>query len=591
MRQACGERQEQLSLLDPASQSWEPGNTEDRSNILPLVVSLVAVVIFGALCLYHYRLPGLYYDEAFDVVPSMQILHDEPVQLARGVGIHLFGRAFPVMTGDYWGSVSTYAVLPLFWLFGVGVLPVRLWPILAGMLAVLLTYFTGKRLYGAWIGAGAAVLLAVFPSFIFWSRIGIYVISHIVAITLGIILSFLRWRETGHRRWLVLAALLTGIGLWTKLLFLWFLIAVPAAYVLLLLADWLSDDGHTWESPDAFVRRAWWRFRADVPLRGVPDIGAALAGFLLGAFPVIYYNLVSRGSWLVLRANLFHTEKGTNNFALWSNLKVEADAMRVLLDGGYFWFYGGIYTNPLYPWVVSLSTIGLLLLVHRRPCLRGYRRATVFLLSFVVVVFALSCFTVSILGATHLVILLPIPQLFVAACAIFGARWLRERFVAPRRSASLAAIGLIVLLFVPVLAKDLWVDMRYHQALARTGGYSSFSSAIYSLADYLQANGITHPYALDWGFKYNLMIITDGRVDPLEIYGSTHEPGPDFENALHAALATGSPTFITHTEEGSTVPRLDAFRQIVAQSGKQLVLERTFKQLDGKPVYYVFGVR
>ncbi|HEX7103711.1 MAG TPA: glycosyltransferase family 39 protein [Nitrolancea sp.] len=559
--------------------------------ILPLTVTLIAVALFGALCLYHYRLPGLYYDEAFDVVPSMQILHGEPVQLARGVGVHLFGRSFPVMTGDYWGSVSTYAVLPLFWLLGVGVLPVRLWPILAGMLAVLLTYFAGKRVYGVWIGAGAAVLLAVFPSFIFWSRVGIYVISHIVAITLGIMLAFLRWRETGHRRWLFVATLLTGIGLWTKLLFVWFLIAVPAAYVLLLLADWLSEDGRTWESSAAFIRRAWCRFRADVPLAGVADISAALGGFLLGAFPVIYYNLVSRGSWLVLRANLLHTEKGTNNFALWSNLKVEADAMRVLLGGGYFWFYGGIYTNPLYPWVVGLSTIGLLLLVHRVPCLRGYRRATIFFLAFVLVVFILSCFTVSILGATHLVILLPIPQLCVAACAVFGARWLRERVGVARWRASFAAIGLIALLFIPLLGKDLWVDMRYHQALARTGGYSSFSSAIYSLADYLQANDINHPYALDWGFKYNLMIITDGQVDPLEIYGSTYEPGPDFEQAVRAALSTGSPTFIAHTEEASTVPRLDDFKQIVARSGKQLVLERTFNQLDGKPVYYVFGVR
>jgi hypothetical protein len=554
-------------------------------------VTLIAVAAFGALCLYHYQLPGLYYDEAFDVVPSMQLLHGDPVQLARGVGLHLFGRSFPVMTGDYWGSVSTYAVLPLFWLLGVGVLPVRLWPILAGMLAVFLTYRAGRRMYGRWIGAGAAILLAVFPSFIFWSRVGIYVISHIVAITLGIMLAFLRWRDTGHRRWLLLAAFLTGIGLWTKLLFVWFLIAVPAAYVLLLLADWLSDDGHKWESAAAFVRRAWWRFRADVPLDGLPDIAAALAGFLLGAFPVIYYNLVSRGSWLVFRANLFHTEKGTNNFALWSNFKVEADAVRVLLDGGYFWFYGGIYTNPLYPWIAGVSTLGLLLLVHRVSCLRRYRRATVFLVAFVVVVFVLSCFTVSILGATHLVILLPIPQLFIAACAIFGARWLRTRLGAERRRASLAAIGLIAVLLVPLLARDLWVDARYHQALARTGGYSSFSSAIYSLAGYLQSNGIAHPYALDWGFRYNLMIMSDGDVEPLEIYGGTFEPGPDFENALRAALATDSPTFIAHTEEASAVPRLDDFRRIVAQSGKQLVLERTFTQRDGKPVYYVFGVR
>ena len=559
---------------------------------LALSVTLFAVVVFGALCFYHYRLPGLYYDEAFDVVPSMQILRGQPVQLARGVGIHLFGHAFPVMTGDYWGSVSTYAVLALFWLLGVGVLPVRLWPILAGMLAVLLTYFVGKRLYGRWVGAGASLLLAVFPSFIFWSRVGIYVISHIVAITLGIVLLFLRWRDSRQRRWLFLATLLTGIGLWTKLLFVWFLIAVPAAYVLLLLADWVTEDRISANSLRSFVGRTWQRVRTDVPLGDVADFVAAACGFLIGAFPVIYYNLVSRGSYLVLRANLFHTENGVNNFALWSNVKVEADALRVLLNGGYFWFYGGIYTNPLYPWVVGLSAIGLLILVHRVSWLQVHRRPTVFFLAFVLVVFALSCFTVSILGATHLVILLPIPQFFVAATAIFGARWLSRRIGPGRRTAaSLAGIGLIALVFVPLMAEDLRVDARYHQALARTGGYSGFSSAIYSLADYLEQNKIDRPYALDWGFKYNIMIITQGQVEPLEIYGSTYEPGPDFNDALRAALATSAPIFISHTAEGSSVPRLDDFKRIVAESGRTLTLDKTFKQLDGKPVYYVFSVK
>jgi 4-amino-4-deoxy-L-arabinose transferase-like glycosyltransferase len=556
-----------------------------------IVLVLLAVAAFGALCLYHYRLPGLYYDEAFDVVPAMQILHGEPIQPVRGAGIHLFGRTFPVMTGDYWGSVSTYAVLPLFWILGVGVLPVRLWPVLAGMLAVLLTYFIGKRLYGRWVGAVAATLLAIFPSFIFWTRVGIYVISHIVAVTLGIVLAFLRWRDTGRRRWLFLATLLVGIGLWTKLLFLWFIIAIPAAYLLLLGADWAAEDRNDRWSPARAMSAAWRRFRRDVPVEGPADLVAALAGFAVGAFPVIYYNAVSRGSYLVLRSNLFHTENGVNNFAVWSNVKVEADAVRVLLDGGYFWFYGGIYTNPIYPWLVGLSTVGLLLLVHCVASLRVYRRATVFLFAFALVVFVLSCFTVSILGATHLLILLPIPQLFVAAFTVNVARWRRAHLTIDNPVATTALMaGLVGVLLVPVMGRDLWVDARYHQAVARTGGYSGFSSAIYSLADYLQQHQIDRPYALDWGFKYNLMIATDGQVQPLEIYGSTYDAGPDFDQALRAALATPSPVFIAHTEEGSAFPRLDAFKRIAAENGKQVTLERVFKQLDGKPVYELFTV-
>ncbi len=588
-RVVVGRPKTDVTSLSNGVQSPEAARHGRFAWIAPVVV-LIATITFGVFCLYHYQLPGLYYDEAYDVVPSMQLLKGEPVQLARGVGIHLFGHVFPVMTGDYWGSVSTYAVLVLFWIFGVGVLPVRLWPILAGMAAVILSYFVGKRLYGRWTGAGAAALLSVFPSFIFWSRVGIYVISHIVAITLGVVLSFLHWRDSGRRRWLFLATLLVGLGLWTKLLYLWFLIAIPAAYLLLLGADWLVEDRRIARSIPSLIRNAWRHFRSDVPLTGIADLAVAAGGFLIGAFPVIYYNLVSRGSYLVLRSNLFHTQNGVNNFAIWSNVKVEADAVRVLLDGGYFWFYGGIFTNPLYPWVVGLCTVGLLVMVHRVDWLRSYRRITVFFGAFVLVVFILSCFTVSILGATHLLILLPIPQLFVAAFAVFAVRLLRDRFRLMNRRAGLAMFAVPLLLLGPLMARDVWVDTRYQQTLAQTGGYSGFSSAIYSLADYLQRNGIDHPYALDWGFKYNLEILTDGRVDPLEIYGSTYEPGPDFERALRAALATSSPVFISHTAEGSAFPRLDAFKQIVSQEGKTVTLARVFKQLDGKPVYYLFTV-
>ncbi|HEU5422411.1 MAG TPA: hypothetical protein VFU72_02625, partial [Nitrolancea sp.] len=372
------------------------------------------------------------------------------------------------------------------------------------------------------------------------------------------------------------------IGLTTKLLFIWFLIAIPAAYAILLAADWLAAPSRR---P---LRDSWARLRADLPLSSPLDLVAAGGGFLIGAAPVIYYNLVSRGSYLVFRANLTQTDRGVDNFALWHNAKVELDAVRVLLDGGYFWFYGGIYTNRLWPWFAGLAALGLLLLTHAAPELRRYRRATVFLLAFSAVIFLLSCFTVSILGPTHLLILLPIPQLLVAAFALLGGRWLAARLPRPLR---LAPPALAALLLVTLAAGDLLVDARYHQALARTGGYTNFSSAIYTLADQLEAEGDTRPYALDWGFKYNLEIISDGRVVPQEIYGATYEPGPDFEAAVRRALADPNAVFIAHVEGSESFPRLDAFRRIVAESGRQLVLVRTDKELSGRPAYYEFRVK
>lgn len=555
---------------------------------IPLTVALLGCATFGLLSFHQWRLPGLYYDEAADVVPAMQILTGQDVQLSRGVGIHLFGIDFPVMIGDYWGVVSTYAVLPLFALLGVGVFPIRLWTISAGMIAVLLTFALGRKLYTPPVGSVAAVLLAVFPSFLFWSRTGIYVISYVVALTLAIMLSFLRWRETGRDRWIFLACLLTGIGVSAKLLFLWFLIAVPVGYAALLVSDQIVERRKT--SPKGWAADVWKRFRQDAPIASTWTLLSAFAGFLAGAFPVIHYNVVSQGSYLVFRANLFQTERGVENFALWENFKTQADGLKVLLDGGYFWYYGGIYTNPLYPWLVALSTLGLIVLVHRVPEFRAYRRASVFLVGFSVMIFMLSLFSVSILAATHLLILLPVPQLFVAASTVLGTQYLQRRIHLPGRANGWILPILLAIVLVPLIARDLWVDTQYHRALAQTGGHSSFSSAIYTLSDHLDTQQVETPYALDWGIRYPVMILTGGRVTPIEIFGVIHEPSEGFDTAVKTALETDGPVFISHTEEASAYPRLARFREIVSERQRELILMRTINQLDGKPLYYVFTV-
>ena len=209
-------------------------------------------------------------------------------------------------------------------------------------------------------------------------------------------------------------------------------------------------------------------------MKDLADLIAAAAGFLIGAFPVIYYNLVSRGSYLVLRSNLFHTENGVNNFAIWSNVKVEADAVRVLLNGGYFWFLrrhlhesdlsvgGGVQ----HCWAAR-DGASRVLDARISP---GDRLSA----AFAIVVFVLSCFTVSILGATHLLD----PAAHTAALRR-GLRTPRGALAQlssgcnraalrrhPRRSPSVLLLG-------PLMTKDVWVDTditRRWNALVVTAG-------------------------------------------------------------------------------------------------------------------------
>ena len=326
-----------------------------REGILDAIALVAALAIFLSLTLYQLDLPGLYPDEAFDVVPTMQIVLGHPVELQRNAGIHLFGLDLPLMSSsDYQGVTSTYLALPFFAIGGISVYSLRLMTVLVGALAILLTFLLAGRWFGRGPARIAALLLAVSPAWVFWSRLGVYVVSEVVPIAAGALLAFTIWarrRPIGQRNGpLYTGMFLLGLGLATKLLFVWLIMALVGCAVLLY-------GRQLWER-----RREW---LADW-LRWLQISLAAVGAFCIGAFPFLLYNAMTRGTLYVLRANAGSTTHGVNNSAVVRNLWTEADAFRVLLDGSYFWFQGKlgqVYFNPLTPAVFALSAIGLVALV------------------------------------------------------------------------------------------------------------------------------------------------------------------------------------------------------------------------------------
>jgi hypothetical protein len=584
-----------------------PNNALPPAPRLPLVydwlVLALAVALFVASASYGWRLPGLYNDEAYDVVPAMQLVLGQPVEPNRGVGLHLFGRAFPLMISDYQGVSSMYVVLPLFALFGPGVGPTRAMTIGFGVVAIVLSYFLGRRLFGRPAGLVAALLLATAPSYIFWSRVGVYVVSQVVPLALGACLAFLRWRDGKRARWLALAGLLVGIGLSTKILFIWFLLGVFGAGVAVWLLDWLwpiDAQGHTGR------RRSLQTKLAARPALRPGEAASALAGFLIGAAPLIAYNVASGGTLKILRANTGQTEKGVDNSAFLHNFIGRFGAFKTVLEGSYFWFFGETNANRLVLPAFLLCTVGLVALVCLVPAYRRFRNTVAFILIFTLAILVQSSFTLSGLEATHLLLLLPFPLLLCGAfVGLVGQELVARRGRPVRRPAPrglLVALPSLTLL-VPLVAGNLLVGAHYHEALARSGGKSSFSDRIYELAALLDSpKGPTdpfdyrHPYALDWGMKYNVELLTAGRVQPQEIYGQGPNPPPDYVQTLDALLDDPDAVYITHRIDGVNPPaaypdRTRIFLQLVEERGKRVVPIKTIAEPGGAPLFYIYTVR
>ena len=677
------------------------------------IVALACLVFLG-LTLYHLELPGLYADEAFDVIPAMQLLLGHPVELQRGVGLHLFGLDLPLMSSsDYQGVTSTYLALPFFAVGGISVASLRAMTVTVGVVGVLLTYFLAR----AWFGRGAArlavLLIAVSPAWVFWSRLGVYVVSQVVPIATGALLALTAWvrrRPLAVRNGPLYGGLfLLGLGLTTKLLFIWFIVAVVGTALIL----WGRP---VWEKRrEIAAERARW-------LR----IGALASGaFLLGAAPFILYNILSGGTFNLLRATVSSpgTTHGVNNAAFLRNLWTKADAFKVLLDGGYFWFQAAvdrIYANPLTPLFFVVAAFGMVVLALRgrepisgsdldraRPAglalaaalvlagllapdllpalltsllvvltalaalagagllaaqvARGragvvlpawlllgvtvlagalwwvggsgrpeglapgallglwpidaagalfwicaaalvvvlgldrnpapWQRPTAASLAIVGLVVGQSAVTVSGLWSTHLLVLLPVPQILIAAFAVRAARSLAAR-LSPAWSSAVRTVPAVTLVGGIVLF-DMLVAFSYHHDMNLTGGRSTFSDAIYSLADYLDTRpNTTRVVALDWGMKRPVQFLTLDRVNPLDAYGYEATASPETVRGIERLVAEPGNVFLFRTAEaGVAYPRFDIFSGAARDAGKTPVRERVFYQRDGSPVYEVYVVR
>lgn len=602
-----------MNIASAISPAAEPLASADASRahtraraerITSLVLLAAAIGIYLVLALHQLDLPGLYYDETLDLAPMLQVMRGEPTDLLRGIGV---GR-FPVMLLDYMGSLNGYLSIPFMALFGPGYLAPRLQPIALAVLTIVLTWAWARRWFGPNVAGVAALLLAVDPSFVWFSRIGISVTSVMTVFSIGGLLVL----ESGLSRLglspsagsrargdganvtapyalLLLAGVLFGLGLWAKLLFLRWLIVVAVMGVVALL---------TAPRPLAFLRAKWRTLLA--------ALAAVAAGVIVGAAPLLYYNVAGLARdgqpWsiaLLLNSLVNPTQQfGVDNRDVLANLSKAVDDVRVFIDGSYFWYNGVPFSNAYaVPALAIALIVGLVFAVHRGE----WRRFILLPIGMAVLTF-LGAFTVSGLWSTHQFIMLPLPQLIVACAAVWLAEWILERLFPSRatgeggdsgvrRAPVLPAAVLALALLSVLIFRHIWVSTQHHAMLAQSGGSGRFSDAIYKLAGWLDENGISQPVALDWGIEKNVRVLTGDRVRPIEIFGYTPEADDAFRQRAREALQDPDRQYIVLWDRFAVYNRRQAFTEIANEMGRQVVETHIAHERSGLPVYVVLQAK
>ena len=532
--------------------------------LLEIFLMGISLTLFLCLSLYQIELPGLYYDEAADAVPAMQILLGQKVELVNNAGIWIGGHPFPIMVMDYVGAVNTYALLPLFSTLGINVFSLRLMPIIGGVLTLILAYFLARELFNKWVAATAMILLAVHPSFIFWTRQGIYITSIMSPLALGSLLSFQKWRNDGRSWALYLGFFLLGLGISAKILFLWFIVAVGILYFLL---EWRR------EGPVKPV--------TTYPLLTPRRLMGSIIAFVLGAWMILLYNIETQGTLVVMRENLVSSQYGVNNLNFLGNMAKRLDNFKVLLDGGHFWFFGGVLTSNWYPPVfMAAAAVIALIMIFNRTARQQWRRVAV-IFGLVALVLIQSTVTISSLWPTHLYILLPFAIIIIAMGIDLLYRYVSS-------SSAITLVGVLVVL--ALVGQSLYVDIKYHKLLEETGGRRTHSDAIYRLSSYLQARVDSRPVAMDWGIKNSVQILTQGKVSPLEVFQYTSEPNQTFYDWLYGTLMKGEHLYVFHSQDCTVYPRYEAFEAFARKFSREVHLEETIAEKDGTPIYEVYSV-
>ncbi|MDP6793705.1 MAG: glycosyltransferase family 39 protein, partial [Anaerolineales bacterium] len=489
------------------------------------------------------HLPGLHNDEAQEAgLPALQIASGVPVTAFRNVGIG--ARHFPLMVQDYIGALHVYITAPFVAVLGPSTTSVRLPSLLIGAVTLLLTFGFTRSGWGNTTGLLAAGLLALHPSFVFWSRQGTLIASMTLAFAMALLWMTTQWCKHGNVRAALAAGLLAGAGVYSKILFLWILGGMAGAALLLNLPRLLRARGPTW------------------PRRPTgTSILATLAGFTIGVAPLLAFHAFSRGDALTLVGKMFST--GTTG---WDQLYGRLDHFGAVMTAkNHFWYLGSSPGNPLWMWAFFLAALAI---VAQATLRMSHARRGLALLLLLVLAVLMAPFTPTPAGLFphHLALFAPVWTTVVAIGAAATLNLVRRASGHGKRHRS-GALILIALGLTTLTGSDVFTDLHMHRALKKSGGEGPHSAAIHTLAEQLQRLQPTHTVALDWGISPQVRYLTAERIAPSEVFGYSPTTDAGFGERLHPFFQHPGTIYVLHTPDETIFHRRIEFAQEAASRG------------------------
>jgi 4-amino-4-deoxy-L-arabinose transferase-like glycosyltransferase len=306
------------------------------------------IIIFLLFSIWQIKYPISSVDENVVLINSASIINKDFHQI-WGASINFFGKSFPLSFCPYHGCIEHYLYLPFIALFGINHISSRIASIFYSILTIIFMFYFLKGFFNTEIAFISSFLLATSLVFILGTRFAILVGSIIPFITMGSLLCLWKWYKNRNVLFFYLGAFLFGIGLNTRIWFVWFLCAVLFA---------------------SLVFRKELKGTLLLSTKGNVFLKYFLSGpiFIIGVFPMLYYNLTIHFDTVRYCFSKFPiTHEGINNTHYLNNLFVRIVNLinllngRWLLDSFHFVTRNKIssWSNVLYPFVFLISLLWL----------------------------------------------------------------------------------------------------------------------------------------------------------------------------------------------------------------------------------------
>ncbi|MDP2587488.1 MAG: glycosyltransferase family 39 protein [bacterium] len=188
-----------------------------------------APLLYAVLALSKLRYPGVHFDEMLHVNAALGGLDD--TFMNRSITVPIFGQV-PLLLMPYIGALKAWITAPIFALFGVSVLTLRLPMIVLTAFALRILQGTLRRPIGDAAASIVVLILAVDPTLLSLTRADSGPVALQFFLTVLAIWAFEHYRR-GQRYWYLLVLLASlGFGVFNKLNYIWIVNAFVLAAVL-----------------------------------------------------------------------------------------------------------------------------------------------------------------------------------------------------------------------------------------------------------------------------------------------------------------------------------------------------------------------